>query len=337
MKVLVTGAAGFIGSHVSRRLLDSEWEVVGLDNLNAYYDVRLKEARLARLRQSGDFSFVRAGLEDSAALDRIFSESKPVRVVHLAAQAGVRYSIEHPEAYVSSNLVGFANILEVCRRNSVEHLVFASTSSVYGASRQIPFSEHGVTDHPVSFYAATKKANEAMAHSYAHLYRFPCTGLRFFTVYGPWGRPDMALFKFTEAILAGRPIQVFNNGNMVRDFTYVDDIVDGIVRVLDQPASPNLGWNANSPDPATSTAPYRIFNIGSSRPIPLMRYIEVLEQYLGRKAIMDFQPMQLGDVPETCADTSEMEKSVGYNPRTPIEVGIKQFVDWYLEYYGRKL
>ena len=337
MKVLVTGAAGFIGSYVSRRLLDREWEVVGLDNLNAYYDVRLKEARLERLRQSRKFSFVHAGLEDSSALDRIFSESKPVRVVHLAAQAGVGYSIEHPEAYVASNLVGFANILEVCRRKSVEHLVFASTSSVYGASRQIPFSEHGVTDHPVSFYAATKKANEAMAHSYAHLYRLPCTGLRFFSVYGPWGRPDMALFKFTEAIIAGRPIQVFNNGNMVRDFTYVDDIVDGVVRVLDQPAEPNPDWNAKSPDPATSSAPYRIFNIGSSRPIALMRYIEVLEQYLGRKAIMDFQPMQLGDVPETCADTSEMEKSVGYNPRTPIEVGVKQFVDWYLEYYGRKL
>ena len=337
MKVLVTGAAGFIGSYVSRRLLDREWEVVGLDNLNAYYDVRLKEARLERLRQSRKFSFVHAGLEDSSALDRIFSESKPVRVVHLAAQAGVGYSIEHPEAYVASNLVGFANILEVCRRKSVEHLVFASTSSVYGSSRQIPFSEHGVTDHPVSFYAATKKANEAMAHSYAHLYRLPCTGLRFFSVYGPWGRPDMALFKFTEAIIAGRPIQVFNNGNMVRDFTYVDDIVDGVVRVLDQPAEPNPDWNAKSPDPATSSAPYRIFNIGSSRPIALMRYIEVLEQCLGRKAIMDFQPMQLGDVPETCADTSEMEKSVGYNPRTPIEVGVKQFVDWYLEYYGRKL
>jgi UDP-glucuronate 4-epimerase len=237
---------------------------------------------------------------------------------------------------VTSNLVGFANILEVCRHNQVEHLVFASTSSVYGASQQIPFSEHGVTDHPVSFYAATKKANEAMAHSYAHLYRLPCTGLRFFTVYGPWGRPDMALFKFTEAILAGRPIQVFNNGNMVRDFTYVDDIVEGILKVLDQPAGANPNWNGKAPDPATSSAPYRIYNIGNSRPVNLMRYIQVLEQCLGRKAIMDFQPMQPGDVRETYADTTELEKAVGYKPDTPIEVGVKRFVDWYLEYCGKK-
>ena len=334
--VVVTGAAGFIGSHVSRRLLAREQEVIGLDNLNAYYDVRLKEARLARLKQSKKFSFVTAGVEDSAALQRIFAEAGPVRVVHLAAQAGVRYSIEHPEAYVTSNLVGFANMIEVCRHNRVEHLVFASTSSVYGASRMIPFSEHGVTDHPVSFYAATKKANEAMAHSYAHLYRLPCTGLRFFTVYGPWGRPDMALFKFTEAILAGRPIQVFNNGNMVRDFTYVDDIVEGILKVLDQPAEPNPNWNGKAPDPATSSAPYRIYNIGNSRPVNLMRYIEVLEQCLGRKAIMDFQPMQPGDVPETYADTAELEKVVGYKPDTPIEVGVKRFVDWYLEYCEKK-
>jgi UDP-glucuronate 4-epimerase len=334
--VVVTGAAGFIGSHVSRRLLAREQEVIGLDNLNAYYDVRLKEARLAPLKQSKKFSFVKAGVEDSAALQRIFAESRPVRVVHLAAQAGVRYSIDHPDAYVSSNLVGFANILEVCRHNRVEHLVFASTSSVYGASRMIPFSEHGVTDHPVSFYAATKKANEAMAHSYAHLYRLPCTGLRFFTVYGPWGRPDMALFKFTEAILAGKPIPVFNNGNMVRDFTYVDDIVEGILKVLDQPAGPNPNWNGKAPDPATSSAPYRLYNIGNSTPVNLMRYIEVLEQCLGRKAIMDFQPMQPGDVPETYADTTELEKAVGYKPDTSIEVGVKRFVDWYLEYCGKK-
>jgi UDP-glucuronate 4-epimerase len=334
--VVVTGAAGFIGSHVSRRLLARGQEVIGLDNLNAYYDVRLKEARLTRLRQSKNFSFVAASVEDSAALQRIFAEAGPVRVVHLAAQAGVRYSIEHPEAYVTSNLVGFANMLEVCRHNQVEHLVFASTSSVYGASRMIPFSEHGVTDHPVSFYAATKKANEAMAHSYAYLYRLPCTGLRFFTVYGPWGRPDMALFKFSEAILAGRPIQVFNNGNMVRDFTYVDDIVEGIVKVLDQPAVPNLNWSDKAPDPATSSAPYRIYNIGNSRPVNLMHYIEVLEQCLGRKAIVDFQPMQPGDVPETYADTAELEKAIGYKPDTPIEVGVKRFVDWYLEYCGEK-
>ena len=336
MKIMVTGAAGFIGSHVARRLLERKWEVIGLDNSNAYYDVRLKEARLARLRQSGNFSFVKAGVEDSPALQRVFAQARPVRVVHLAAQAGVRYSIEHPQAYVSSNLVGFANMLEVCRHSRVGHLVFASTSSVYGASRMIPFSEHGVTDHPVSFYAATKKANEAMAHSYAHLYRLPCTGLRFFTVYGPWGRPDMALFKFTEAILAGRPIQVFNNGNMVRDFTYVDDIVEGIVKVLDQPAEPDPNWNAKAPDPASSSAPYRIYNIGNSTPVNLMRYIEVLETCLGKKAIVDFQPMQPGDVPETYADTAALEKAVGYKPDTPIEVGVKRFVDWYLEYCDKK-
>ena len=332
MKVIVTGAAGFIGSHVALRLLERGDEVVGLDNLNAYYDVRLKEARLARFSHLGKFSFVKAGIEDSAAVNRVFADARPARIVHLAAQAGVRYSIEDPGAYVASNLVGFANILEACRHYPVEHLVFASTSSVYGASRRVPFSEHSVADHPVSFYAATKKANEAMAHSYAHLYRIPCTGLRFFTVYGPWGRPDMALFKFTDAILAGRPIQVFNNGNMVRDFTYVDDVVQGIVKVLDQPAAPNPEWNGKSPDPATSTAPYRIYNIGNSRPVNLMRYIEVLETCLARKAVIDFQPMQPGDVPETCADTTELEKAVGYKPGTPIEVGVQRFVEWYLEY-----
>jgi|KBSMisStaDraftv2_1062788.scaffolds.fasta_scaffold08008_2 UDP-glucuronate 4-epimerase len=334
--VIVTGAAGFIGFHVSRRLLARGQQVIGLDNLNDYYDVRLKQARLARLAESKQFSFVAAGVEDGAALQRIFAEAGPVRVVHLAAQAGVRYSIDHPEAYVTSNLVGFANILEVCRHNHAGHLVFASTSSVYGASQMIPFSEHAVTDHPVSFYAATKKANEAMAHSYAYLYGLPCTGLRFFTVYGPWGRPDMALFKFTQAILAGTPIPVFNNGNMVRDFTYVDDIVEGILKALDQPAAPNLNWNAKAPDPATSSAPYRIYNIGNSKPVNLMRYIEVLEQCLGRKAIMDFQPMQPGDVPETYADTSELEKAVGYKPDTPIEVGVTRFVEWYLEYTRKK-
>lgn len=336
MAIFVTGAAGFIGSHVCQRLLERGHQVAGLDNLNAYYDVRLKEARLARLRQSRNFFFVAASVEDSPPLERLFAEARPERVVHLAAQAGVRYSIEHPQAYVSSNLVGFANILEVCRHNRVGHLVFASTSSVYGASRMIPFSEHGVTDHPVSFYAATKKANEAMAHSYAHLYRLPCTGLRFFTVYGPWGRPDMALFKFTEAILAGRPIQVFNDGNMVRDFTYVDDIVEGIVRTLEQPAQANPEWDATKPDPATSSAPYRIFNIGNSQPTNLMRYVEVLEQCLGRKAIVEFQPLQPGDVRETYADTTELKKAVGYKPNTPIEVGVKHFVDWYLDYTKTK-
>ncbi len=333
MKVLVTGAAGFIGSHVALRLLDRGWEVIGLDNLNAYYDLRLKEARLARLQQSKAFSFQKVSIEDAGVLSRVFTDAKPRRVVHLAAQAGVRYSIDHPEAYVASNLVGFANILEGCRHAEVEHLVFASTSSVYGASQQIPFSEHGVTDHPVSFYAATKKANEALAHSYAHLYRLPCTGLRFFTVYGPWGRPDMALFKFTEAILAGRPIQVFNHGKMVRDFTYIDDIVEGICRVLDQPAKSNPDWDGKSPDPATSAAPYRIYNIGNSRPVDLMRYVQVLEECLGRKATIDFQPMQPGDVPETYADTTELQKAVNYKPDTSIEEGVKRFVDWYLNHY----
>ncbi len=336
MKVLVTGPAGFIGSHVVLRLLARGLEVIGLDNLNTYYDPRLKEARLARLQRSNCFSFQKISIEDADAISLLFKKAKPKRVVHLAAQAGVRYSIEHPEAYVSSNLVGFANILEGCRHANVEHLVFASTSSVYGASRQVPFSEHGVTDHPVSFYAATKKANEAMAHSYAHLYRLPCTGLRFFTVYGPWGRPDMALFKFTDAILAGKPIQVFNHGKMVRDFTYVDDIVEGICRVLDQPAKANPEWDGRSPDPATSLAPYRIYNIGNSRPVDLMRYVRVLEECLGRKAIIDFQPMQPGDVPETCADTTELQKAVGYKPDTSIEEGVKRFVDWYLDYYKEK-
>ncbi len=333
MKVIVTGAAGFIGSHVASRLLERDWEVTGLDNLNTYYDPRLKDARLARLKQADRFSFEKVSIEDSSSLARIFKQIKPQRVVHLAAQAGVRYSIEHPEAYVASNLVGFANILEGCRHANVEHLVFASTSSVYGSSKQIPFSEHGVTDHPVSFYAATKKANEAMAHSYAHLYGLPCTGLRFFTVYGPWGRPDMALFKFTESMLADRPIQVFNHGRMVRDFTYVEDIVEGICRLLDQPAKPNPWWDGSHPDPATSTAPYRIYNIGNSQPIDLMRYIQVLEECLGKKAMIDYQPMQPGDVPETYADTSELEKAVGYKPGTSIEVGVRRFVDWYMDFY----
>jgi UDP-glucuronate 4-epimerase len=333
MKVLVTGAAGFIGSHVALRLLDRGWEVVGLDNLNAYYDLRLKHARLARLQESKSFSFEKASIEDPGVLTRVFTDAKPRRVVHLAAQAGVRYSIEHPEAYVASNLVGFTNMLEGCRHAAVEHLVFASTSSVYGASQQIPFSEHGVTDHPVSFYAATKKANEVLAHSYAHLYRLPCTGLRFFTVYGPWGRPDMALFKFTQSILAGKAIQVFNHGKMVRDFTYIDDIVEGICRVFDQPAQANPDWDGKNPDPATSAAPYRIYNIGNSQPVDLMRYVQVLEDCLGKKATIDFQPMQPGDVPETYADTTELQKSVGYKPDTSIEEGVKRFVDWYLDYY----
>src|SRR6185436_8098829 len=323
--VIVTGAAGFIRFHVSRRLLARGQQVIGLDNLNDYYDVRLKQARLARLAESKQFSFVAAGVEDGAALQRIFAEAGPVRVVHLAAQAGVRYSIDHPEAYVTSNLVGFANILEVCRHNHAGHLVFASTSSVYGASQMIPFSEHAVTDHPVSFYAATKKANEAMAHSYAYLYGLPCTGLRFFTVYGPWGRPDMALFKFTQAILKDQPIDVYNNGDMIRDFTYVDDIVEGVLRVLDQPPQKNSNWDASSPDPAFSLAPYRIFNIGNNTPVQLMQYVAVLEKCLGKKAEFRCMPMQAGDVQKTYADTSELKRAVGYKPATTIETGIGRF------------
>ncbi|MEK6210337.1 MAG: NAD-dependent epimerase [Pseudomonadota bacterium] len=335
-KILVTGAAGFIGSALSSRLLARGDEVLGIDNLNDYYDVRLKEARLARLEPHAGFSFRKLDIVDRKAMAELFARERFNAVMHLAAQAGVRYSIETPYAYIDANLMGFAHVLEGCRHSGVRHLVFASSSSVYGANTKLPFSEHDNVDHPVSLYAATKKANELMAHSYAHLYGMPCTGLRFFTVYGPWGRPDMALFKFTKAILEGKPIQVFNHGNMVRDFTYVDDIVEGILKVLDRPAEPNPNWNSMAPDPATSSAPYRIYNIGNSRPINLMRYIEVLEQCLGRKAIMDFQPLQPGDVPETYADTAELEKAVGYKPDTPIEVGVKRFVDWYLEYCDKK-
>ncbi|MEQ1881129.1 MAG: NAD-dependent epimerase [Burkholderiales bacterium] len=332
MKILVTGAAGFIGSHVALALLRSGFEVVGIDNLNHYYDVRLKQARLARLMRHKTFSFVKSAIEDSAAVRKVFLDHRPDRVVHLAAQAGVRHSIDHPEEYVSSNIVGFFNILEACRRHAIEHLVYASTSSVYGASRMMPFSEHAVADHPVSFYAATKKANEAMAHSYAYLYGLPCTGLRFFTVYGPWGRPDMAYYKFTESILAGRPIKVFNFGNMARDFTYVDDIVQGIVRILDIPATPDAKWNSQSPDPASSCAPYRIYNIGNSNPTNLMYFIKVIENCLGKKAVIAFEPMQSGDVLQTYADTSELAAAVGLLPGTPVEVGIQQFVEWYLKY-----
>ncbi len=333
MKILITGAAGFIGSGLAQRLLDRGDEVVGLDNLNDYYDVRLKEARLARLQARGSLRFLKLDIVDRGAMAELFRDEKFDAVVHLAAQAGVRYSIEHPSAYVDANLVGFANVLEGCRRSEVKHLAFASTSSVYGAGTKMPFSEHGGTDHPLTLYAATKKANEVMAHSYAHLYGLPCTGLRFFTVYGPWGRPDMALFKFTRGILAGEPIPVYNRGDMVRDFTYVDDIVEGIVRVLDRPASPQPGWDGNSPDPATSLAPYRIFNIGSNRPVKLMRYIEVLERYLGKKAKLELLPMQPGDVPATYADVSDLEAAVGFRPATTVEDGVSRFVEWYREYY----
>ncbi|HRX71588.1 MAG: NAD-dependent epimerase [Candidatus Competibacteraceae bacterium] len=333
MKILVTGSAGFIGSALSQRLLERGDEVVGFDNLNDYYDVNLKQARLARLQAYPGFTEVRANLEDRTTLTETFAQRCPQRVVNLAAQAGVRYSIQNPHAYVDSNLVGFVNILEACRHHGVEHLVYASTSSVYGANTRMPFSVHDNVDHPVSLYAATKKANELMAHTYSHLYRLPTTGLRFFTVYGPWGRPDMALFLFTRAILAGEPIDVFNYGHHRRDFTYVDDIVEGVIRVLDRVATPNSEWSSDAPDPATSLAPYRLYNIGSNRPIELMRYIEVLEECLGRKATKNLLPMQLGDVPDTYADVEALVKDVGYQPDTPIEEGVARFVAWYREYY----
>jgi len=332
--ILVTGAAGFIGYHVSKRLLERGERVAGVDNLNPYYDPRLKEARLARLRPNHNFTFAHVDIADTDSMQELFGEYRPRRVVHLAAQAGVRYSVINPYAYIDSNIFGFQNILEVCRHNSVEHLVFASTSSVYGANTRQPFSEHDKVDHPLSLYGATKKANELIAHSYAHLYRLPVTGLRFFTVYGPWGRPDMALFKFTRGILASEPIPVYNEGRMIRDFTYIDDIVEGLVRILDVIPTPNPKWNSDDPDPATSNAPYRIYNIGNNRPVELLNYISVLEQCLGRKAKLDLMPMQPGDVPSTMADVSELEAATGFRPKTTVEEGIAEFVKWYREYYG---
>ena len=333
MTILVTGAAGFIGYHVARRLLDRGDTVVGLDNLNAYYDVSLKEARLARLQTHHAFRFAKLDVADREAMAALFAAERPTRVVHLAAQAGVRYSIQNPHAYVDSNLVGFMNILEGCRHNGVEHLAYASSSSVYGGNTRLPFSEHDNIDHPVSLYAATKKANELMAHTYSHLYRLPTTGLRFFTVYGPWGRPDMALFLFTKAILDGRPIDVFNHGNMVRDFTYIDDIVEGVIRVVDRPAEINPAFDATNPDPGTSNAPYRVFNIGNSQPTPLNDYIEALEEALGKKAERNYLPMQPGDVPATAANTDELDAWVGFKPDTPVKEGVKRFVEWYRGYY----
>ena len=333
MKVLVTGAAGFIGSALSLRLLERGDEVIGIDNLNDYYDVELKKARLARTTAHKAFIDLRLDLEDRAGIAAAFEEHRPDRVVNLAAQAGVRYSLENPHAYVDTNLVGFTNILEGCRHNGVEHLVYASSSSVYGANTRMPFSVHDNVDHPVSLYAASKKANELMAHTYSHLYRLPTTGLRFFTVYGPWGRPDMALFLFTRSILAGEPIDVFNYGNHRRDFTYVDDIVEGVVRVIDRIPQPNPDWNGDEPDSATSSAPYQLYNIGNNRPTELMRYIEVLEECLGRKAEMNLLPLQLGDVPDSYADVGDLAANVGYQPDTPVEQGIARFVDWYRDYY----
>ena len=333
MKILVTGAAGFIGSSLSHRLLDRGDEVVGLDNLNPYYSVELKQTRLDRLNAKPGFSNVQANLEDQSAVNEIFASHHFDAVVNLAAQAGVRYSLEQPHTYTESNITGFLNILEACRHNKVGHLVYASSSSVYGANTNMPFSVHQNVDHPVSLYAASKKANELMAHSYSHLFRIPTTGLRFFTVYGPWGRPDMALFLFTKAILAGEPINVFNKGDMQRDFTYIDDIVEGVVRVIDHPAQPNPEWSGDAPDPATSAAPYRLYNIGNNSPVRLMTMIETLEKCLGKTAQKNLLPMQPGDVAATCADVDALMNDVGFKPATPIEVGIKNFVDWYLSYF----
>jgi UDP-glucuronate 4-epimerase len=320
--------------HTALRLLERGDEVLGLDSLNDYYDVSLKQARLARLQAFGNFRFVQLDIADRAALKAWWGEARPERVVHLAAQAGVRHSLTHPEAYFDSNLAGFGHVLEACRHQGVDHLVYASSSSVYGGNARLPFSEHDGVDHPVSLYAATKKANELMAHAYSHLYRLPVTGLRFFTVYGPWGRPDMALFLFTRAMLAGQPIDIFNNGRMVRDFTYIDDIVQGVVRALDKPAQPDPAFDPAQPDPATSNAPYRVFNIGNHQPTPLMDYIAALEQALGLEARKNFLPMQPGDVPATFADVSALEAWVNFRPATPVTEGVKRFVEWYRGYYG---
>lgn len=333
MHVLVTGVAGFIGHHLALRLLARGDSVVGIDNLNDYYDVKLKENRLKRFPADAKFSFRKLDITDRATVQALFEEQKFDAVVNLAAQAGVRYSITNPHAYIDANIVGFINLIEGARHTSVKHFVFASSSSVYGANTRLPLAEDDNVDHPLSLYAATKKANELMAHSYANLFQLPCTGLRFFTVYGPWGRPDMALFKFTKAILADEPIQVFNHGNMIRDFTYIDDIVEGVVRVVDATATPDPTWSGDKPNPAISYAPYRIFNIGNNNPVQLMRYINALEDCLGKKAKMDMLPMQPGDVPATAADVSRLQDAVDFRPRTEVETGIARFVDWYRGYY----
>lgn len=333
MKILVTGAAGFIGASLSLKLLERGDEVVGIDNLNDYYDVNLKLARLERLRGYERFKFIKLEIADKAAVEALFARERFQRVMHLAAQAGVRYSITHPHAYIDANIVGFINILEGCRHHTVEHLAYASSSSVYGANTKMPFSIHDTVDHPVSLYAATKKANELMAHTYSHLYKLPTTGLRFFTVYGPWGRPDMSLFLFTRNIMEGKPIDVFNYGNHRRDFTYIDDIVEGVIRVIDQPAQANADWRSENPDPASSFAPYRLYNIGNNQPVPLLTFIETLEKCLGKAAIKNLLPMQPGDVPETYADVSELVDDLGYKPATLLEDGIRNFVQWYKDFY----
>ena len=334
MRVMVTGAAGFVGHKVSTKLLQAGDTVIGVDNMNDYYDVRLKEARLAQLTAQPAFTDLRLDIGDMAAMRAAFEQHRPERVIHLAAQAGVRHSLTHPDIYVQSNLVGFANILELVRHHEVQHLVFASTSSVYGANTAVPFGEDQHTDHPLTLYAATKKANEVMAHSYAHLFRVPCTGLRFFTVYGPWGRPDMALFKFTRNIIRGEPIELFNHGNHTRDFTYVDDIAEGVVRAMRQPAAPDATFDAGAPSPAISDAPYRIYNIGSQRPVALTRYVELIEECVGRKAQVISLPMQPGDVPDTYANVDRLSHDVQYRPTTSVETGVRNFVTWYREFYG---
>ncbi|ADP69687.1 NAD-dependent epimerase/dehydratase [Rhodomicrobium vannielii ATCC 17100] len=340
MKILVTGTAGFIGFHVARTLLARGADVVGFDVVNAYYDPSLKERRLellaeaSRAPESGSFTFIRANLADQAAVNSAFAAHRFDRAIHLAAQAGVRHSLTHPHDYVQSNIVAFTNILEACRHNDTPHLTYASTSSVYGANTAMPFSEHVGVDHPLQFYAATKRANELMAHAYSHLFRLPTTGLRFFTVYGPWGRPDMALFLFTKAILAGEPIKLFNHGHHTRDFTYVEDIAEGVIRASDSIAEPNPDWSSDRPDPATSNAPFRIFNIGNNQPVRLMEYVAALEEALGRTAQVELLPLQPGDVPDTFADVSRLERAVGYKPATPVNEGVSRFVAWYRDYYG---
>jgi UDP-glucuronate 4-epimerase len=334
MRVLVTGAAGFIGYHTAARLLDRGHEVIGFDNLSPYYDVSLKEARLQRLSESERFRFIKGDLADRTIVEATFAAEGPQRVIHLAAQAGVRYAMQDPHAYIDSNIVGTLHVLEGCRHNGIEHLVFASSSSVYGANTSLPFSVHQNVDHPLSLYAASKKANELMAHTYAHLYRLPVTGLRFFTVYGPWGRPDMALFVFTRKILAGEPIDVFNHGRHARDFTYIDDVVEGVLRTADRIAAPDPDWSSDRPDPASSNAPYRLYNIGNNNPVELMHFIACIEKALGKEAKKNFLPLQPGDVPKTFADVDALVADVGFKPATPIEEGIARFIEWYRSYYG---
>lgn len=335
-KILVTGCAGFIGLHVSNRLLQEGYKVIGIDNLNDYYDVTLKEARLDQIKEHKNLTFMQISLEDTRSINNLFDDHSISTVVHLAAQAGVRYSLENPRAYIDSNIVGFTNILEGCRHHQIEHLIYASSSSVYGANTKLPFSVHDNVDHPVSLYAATKKANELMAHTYSHLYGLATTGLRFFTVYGPWGRPDMALFLFTKAIIEGKPINVFNNGLMKRDFTYIDDIVEGITRLIERKPEPNLLWTGDNPDPGTSYAPYRIYNIGNNSPVKLMDFISEIEAHLGIKAQKNFMPLQSGDLPETYANIDDLMRDVGFKPSTSYQDGIKKFIDWYKDYYGVK-